>query len=303
MSVQITTAFVEQYRANVYHLSQQKGSRLRRAVRTEMVNGKSAFFEQLGSTAARKRTSRHADTPRMDTPHARRRVTLDDYDWADLVDGEDQIRMLIDPTSQYAEAAAFAMGRSMDDAIIEAADGTAYTGEDGSTSTAFDTSMVVDVQTRWPGVSAADCGLNVAKILEAKKLLGSNNVDPDDESYLILNARQIKSLLMDERVSSHDYNAIKPLVDGQISKFGGFTMIPTERIGVDSNSDDKVLYWAKGGMLLGLGKDIMTKIGERADKNYATQVFACMSIGSTRMEEARVGYIECDPSTGPDGTI
>jgi hypothetical protein len=271
MSVQITTAFVEQYRANVYHLSQQKGSRLRRAVRVETVNGKSAFFEQLGSTTARKRTSRHSDTPRMDTPHERRRVTLDDYDWADLIDGEDQIRMLIDPTSQYAEAAAYAMGRAMDDAIIAAADGTAYTGVDGSTSTAYDTSMTVPVTTRWPGVSSDDCGLNVAKLLEAKKLLGSNNVDPDDEAYCIVNSRQIKSLLMDEKISSHDYNAIKPLVDGQVAQFAGFNMIPTERIGTDSNSDDKVLYWAKGGLLLGLGKDIMTKIGERSDKNYAMQ--------------------------------
>lgn len=303
MSVQITTAFVEQYRANVYHLSQQKGSRLRRAVRTETINGKSAFFEQLGSTAARKRTSRHSDTPRMDTPHSRRRVTLDDYDWADLVDGEDQIRMLIDPTSQYAEAAAFAMGRAMDDAIIAAADGTAYTGVDGSTSTAFDTGMVVDVQTVWPGVSAADTGLNVAKMLEAGKLLGSNNVDPDDEKWMIVNSRQVKSLLMDSRVSSHDYNAIKPLVNGQISQFAGFNIIPTERIGVDSNSDDKVLFWARGGMLLGIGKDIMTKISERPDKNYATQVFSCMSIGATRMEEARVGYIECDPGANPEADV
>ena len=35
MSVQITTAFVEQYKSNVFHLAQQKGSRLRDAVRTE----------------------------------------------------------------------------------------------------------------------------------------------------------------------------------------------------------------------------------------------------------------------------
>jgi len=303
MSIQITTAFVEQYKANVYHLSQQKGSRLRRSVRVETINGKSGFYEQLGATSARKRTSRHADTPRMDTPHARRRVTLDDYDWSDLVDGEDQIRMLIDPTSQYAEAAAFAMGRAMDDAIIEAATGTAYTGVDGSTSTAFDTGMVVDVQTVWPGVSAADTGLNVAKLLEAKKLLGANNVDPDDDCWCIVNSRQIKSLLMDTRVSSHDYNAIKPLVSGQISQFAGFNIIPTERIGVDSNSDDKVLFWAKGGILLGIGKDIMTRISERDDKNYATQVFACMSIGATRMEEARVGYIECDPGANPEADV
>lgn len=80
MSIQITTAFVEQYKANVYHLTQQKGSKLRRAVRVETVTGKNAYYEQLGSTSARLRTSRHADTPRMDTPHSRRRVSLADYD-------------------------------------------------------------------------------------------------------------------------------------------------------------------------------------------------------------------------------
>ena len=299
MSIQITTAFVEQYKANVEHLTQQKGSKLRRAVRTESVNGKNAYFEQLGSTSARKRTSRHADTPRMDTPHSRRRVSLEDYDWADLVDGEDQVRMLIDPCSMYAEAAAMAMGRAMDDAIVAAADGTAYTGVDGSTSTSYSSSMTVTVQIRAPGVSAANFGMNVAKILEAGSLLGQAEVDPDEEKYMVLNARQIKSLLNDTRISSHDYNAIKPLVNGQVSQFGGFNIIPCNRIGLDSNSYDKVLYWAKGGLLLGIGNDIVTKIGERPDKNYACQAFAKMTIGATRMEEVRVGYIECHQTAGP----
>lgn len=299
MSTQITTAFVEQYKANVYHLTQQKGSKLRRAVRVENVNGTNAYFEQIGATSARIRTTRHADTPRMDIPHSRRRVSLSDYDWADLVDSEDQIRTLIDPTSPYADAAAMAMGRAIDDAIIAAADGTAYTGVAGGTSTAFDTNMVVDVQVRWPGITASNLGLNVAKLLEASKLLGANNVDPDEEKWCVVNAAQIKSLLMDARVSSHDYNAIKPLVSGQIVQFSGFNIIPTERIGVDTNSDHKCLFWAKGGMLLGMGSEIKTKIDQRPDKNYATQVFASMSLGATRMEEVRVGYIECNPTTGP----
>src|SRR5262245_62205782 len=133
MSVQITTAFVEAYKSNVYHLVQQKGSRLRRAVRVESVTGKNAFFEQIGQTAARQRTSRHSDTPRMDTPHLRRRVSLLDFDWADLIDQEDQVRLLIDPASPYAQAASWAMGRAMDDEIIRAADGVAFTGESGGT--------------------------------------------------------------------------------------------------------------------------------------------------------------------------
>lgn len=303
MSVQITTAFVEQYKSNVYHLTQQKGSKLRRAVRTESVTGRNAYFDQLGATSARLRTSRHSDTPRMDTPHARRRVSLADYDWSDLIDDEDQVRMLIDPASPYADAAAMAMGRSIDDVIIAAATDTAYTGVDGSTSTSYSTAMDVAVTTRWPGLASDNTGLNVAKLLEAARLLGSNNVDPDEEKWCIVNAAQVKSLLMDTRVSSHDYNAIKPLVGGQVVQFCGFNIVPTERIANYDSNTDAVLYWAKGGMLLGLGRDITTRISERADKNYAKQVFASMTIGATRMEEVRVGRILCDKDGGPEGNL
>ena len=299
MSTQITTAMVEQYRSNVYHLVQQQGSKLKSACRLETVTGKNAFFEQIGSTAARLRTSRHSDTPRMDTPHSRRRVSLADYDWADLIDNEDQIRLLIDPTSQYAQAAAWAMGRAMDDVIIAAADGTAYTGVAGGTSTSYDTAMTVAVTTRWPGVSSANLGLNVAKLMEAAKLLGSNNVDPDENKHLVLNARQIKSLMQDAHVASGDYNTLRPLMSGKMVEFHGFKLYPTERIGTDASSYDKVLYWAGNGMLLAIGKDISGKVSERPDKNYATQVFSTMSIGSTRMEETRVGYIECHATAGP----
>lgn len=299
MSVQITTAFVDQFRANVYHLLQQKWSKLRGYVRTESITGKSGFFDQIGATAARKRTSRHSDTPRMDTPHARRRVTTEPYDWADLIDDEDKVRMLIDPASEYAQAGSWAMGRSIDDEILRAVDATAYTGADGSTSTAFDTGMVVDVQTVWPGVSAADTGLNLAKLIEARKLLGANEVDPDEDVYVAVNARQISSLLKDERVVSGDYNSALPLTSGKVSKVAGCTLIPCNRILTDANSDDKVPFWTRSGLLLAMGKDITTRISERDDKNYATQVFCSMDCGATRMEEKRVGYIECDPGASP----
>lgn len=299
MSVQITTAFVEQYRSNVYHLLQQRGSKLRNTVRIESITGKTGFFEQIGATEARKRTSRHSDTPRMDMPHARRRVSGADYDWADLIDQEDRVRMLIDPASPYAEAAMWAMGRAMDDEILTAVTATAYTGEDGSTSTAFDTNMVVDVQTVWPGVSAADTGLNVAKLIAARKLLGANNVDPDEEVFVPVNSNQISSLLKDERVVSGDYNAALPLMTGKVSRVMGCTLVPVERIKTDANSDEIIPFYTKSGLLLALQKDITTKITERPDKNYATQVFASMTIGATRMEEGRVGYIECDPGASP----
>jgi len=293
MSVQITTAFVEQYKGNVEHLVQQKGSRLRDCVSVESVTGKNAFFEQIGSTAAQVRTSRHSDTPRMDTPHSRRRVSLADYDWSDLIDNEDRVRMLIDPTGPYAKAAAMAMGRAMDDVIIAAADGTAFTGVSGGTSTTYDADMTVDVQV---GISpAADTGLNVGKLRAAKQLLDANEAE-DGDRVMVINAKQLQNLLAETEVTSSDFAAIKALVHGEVDTFLGFDFKRTERIGIDSNSDHKVLYWQMAGMKLAIGSEPQVKISERDDKNYATQVFTSMSLGATRMQENLVGYIECDPT-------
>lgn len=293
MSVQITTAMVEQYKGNVEHLVQQKGSRLRSAVSVETVVGKNAFFEQIGSTAAQLRSSRHADTPRMDTPHARRRVSLEDYDWADLIDSEDQVRLLINPQGPYAVAASNALGRAIDSAIVSAADGTAFTGVAGGTSTSYTAGNTVDVQV---GISpAADTGLNVGKLRAAKNVLDANEAE-DEDRYCIINAKQLQNLLGQTEVTSTDFASVKSLVNGEVDTFLGFKFIRTELIGVDSNSDHKVLFWQSAGMKLAIGAEPTIKISERADKNHATQVFASMSIGATRMQEELVGYIECDPT-------
>ena len=98
MSTEVNKAFVNKYRSNFIHLAQQKGSRLRNFVRVnEGVVGKADHFDRLGSTSAQKMTSRHADTPLISTPHSRRKVVMEDYNWADLVDKADQIKMLSDP--------------------------------------------------------------------------------------------------------------------------------------------------------------------------------------------------------------
>ena len=85
MSIHVNEAFIQQYSQTVVTLAQQRGSRLRDAVRVESHRGKAAYYDRIGATTAVKRTTRHGDTPRIDVPHSRRRVTLVDYDWADLI--------------------------------------------------------------------------------------------------------------------------------------------------------------------------------------------------------------------------
>ena len=286
MSSQVNTAFVQQYSANVQMLSQQKGSLLRDAVRIENIVGKNAFFDQIGQATAQKRTTRHGDTPQMDTPHARRRVSLVDYEYADLIDDQDKIRMLIDPTSSYAQAAAFAMGRAMDDEIIAAATGTAFTGETGSTSTALPASQQI---------ANGGTDLTVAKLREAKKKFDLASVDPSIARYIAVGPEQIDSLLGDTNVTSADFNSVRALVTGELDTFMGFKFIVSNRLAKSGNIRS-CFAWAEDGLLLGVGKDATARIEERADKGYATQVYYCMSISSTRMEEEKVVQIDCDES-------
>lgn len=283
MSTEITTAMVEQYKANVELLSQQQGSRLQMACRVETVNGKNAYFEQIGATAAQVKTARHMDTPQTDTPHARRRVSLEDYVWADYIDNEDKIRTLIDPTSPYAVNAVAAFGRTKDDVIITALGGTAYTGVAGGTATSLPSGQKI---------AEGNAGLTVEKLVEAKGMLWANEVD-DNELYIVVTGKQLENLLLIEKVTSADYASIKALVKGEIDSFMGFNFIRSERLTTTSY----ITYcyaFAKSGILLGLGQDIQTRIGERADKNYLTQVWAAMSIGATRLEEEKVVEIACD---------
>ena len=285
MSTQITTAFVNQFSANVQMLSQQMGSLLRNAVDVESVNGEKAFFDQVGSTAAVKKTSRHADTPLVETPHTRRMVTMSDYEWADLIDEQDKVRLLIDPTSTYGRAAAAAMGRAMDDEIIAAALGTAKTGKDGGTDTALPAGQKI---------AHGSAGLTIAKLVSAKELLDAASVDPSIPRHIVVSPKQISDLLNNTTVTSSDFNTVKALAQGEINSFVGFNFIVSNRLTTDSNSDRQVIAFAQDGLKVGMGKEPMAKIDERADKSYATQVYYCQTLGATRMEEEKVVEIACN---------
>lgn len=301
MSSQITTAFVKQFSANVFHLSQQKGSRLRPAVRTEMQRGESSFYDRIGTVAAVLRSGRHADTPQLDTPHTRRRVTLADYVWADLIDDVDKIRMLTDPSSDYAKAAMYALGRAMDDVIIAAALGTAYGAVDGGTSVALAAGNYIGAVSGG-GLS----GMNVATLRKVKKIMDQAEVDPSIQRYFVCNAEAIEDMLSETEVASSDFNTVKALAQGDINSYMGFNFIRSERLansglfsvntstgGVtlstgNGNSLRQCFAFAGDGILLALGMDVKARISERDDKNYSTQVFCEMSIGATRLEEAKV---------------
>ena len=283
MSTQITTAMVQQYSSNVQLLSQQKQSRLRRAVRVEPIHSEYAYFDQIGSVEAQLKGGRHSDTPLMNTPHSRRRVTAAPYNWADLIDTSDKLRILFDPTGPYATNAVMAFNRAMDKAIIDAAFADASTGKDGGTTVSFPESQVI---------AAGSSGLTIDKLIQARQKFWKNEVDESIPLYMAVTSFQLGNLLKTTEVTSSEYNTVKALVQGEVNTFMGFEFIRIENLPWASNTRD-CIAWAKDGLLLALAEDITVKVSERDDKNYSTQVYVEMDLGATRMEEVKVVKVQC----------
>lgn len=290
----ITTAAVQQYKANVELLLQQEGSRLSNAVMTGSYVGKAAsIVEQFGSATAQLKTSRHADTPLLDLSQDKRWVFPLDYEWASLIDNQDKLRMIIEPTSPYARAGAAAMNRAKDDVILAAIFGTNFTGENGTTSETFGTvgSGAYDVGVDVGGTAS---GLNVLKLQNAiRVLMTANKGDLMEPVYAAISSYEHDLLLKEVQINNRDYGNSAVLVDGKVRRFMGIDFILTERLTV-TGGNRLIPVWLKSGMHLGLWEDLSTKVSERADKSYATQVYLSMTLGATRTQLGKQIRINCD---------
>jgi hypothetical protein len=271
-------------------------SRFSGKVRTESQKGKTKFYEQLGATTAVRRTARHADTPRVDSKHRRRACYLNDYDWSDLVDTLDEVKLLIDPSSSYAQSAAMAFNRAKDEEVIAAATGTAYADKDGSGAVTAQT--IGSGQQVAVNYGGSNSGLTLGKLIKAKSILSKAEYPKGSKLYFAHAQQQLDDLLNNvNQVSSADYNNVKALVDGEVTSFMGFEFIKTELTALNSSTDVRTCFgYVQIGLLMAVGQDAKGRITERADKNYATQVYYNMSVGATRMQEEYVVEVACDQS-------
>jgi hypothetical protein len=290
----ITIANVQQYKANVELQLQQKESRLRGAVSTGSHVGKAAsFIEQFGSATAVARTSRHADTPVLDLTQDKRWVFPLDYEWASLIDEQDKLRMIIDPTSPYAQAAHAAMSRQMDSVILAAVFGTNFTGENGTTQETFGTlgSGAYDVGVNTGGTAS---GLNVAKLqLGIRLLMTANKGELMEPVYAAISGYEHDLLLKEIQVVNKDYSNSARLEDGRVRTFMGTNFILSELLTVTAGNR-LIPMWLKSGLYLGIWNDLEAKVSERADKGYATQVYVRMTLGASRTQLGKSIRINCD---------
>lgn len=291
MNVGVPTYFTQQFTSNLQMLLQQRGSRLRMAVMTGSHTGEKAVaVDQIGPVEAKLVTGRFQPLTPDDSPTDRRWVVPGDFDYNELIDTFDKLRMIIDPTSAIVQNGVYAIGRAMDREIVRAILGVAQTGKTGTTATPLPASQIVPVNT-----GGTNTGLNKDKLVEARKRLMAAEVDVDnDQLWVAITAAQHADLLKETQVVNTDYVSRPVLTDGRITQYLGFNFVHYEGSPLVATQTRGIPVWAKSGVHLGIWKDIWSNVDQRKDlSGLPWQVYVSSTFGATRLEEKKVVQINC----------
>ncbi|SOD41325.1 phage capsid protein [Nitrosovibrio sp. Nv4] len=294
MSINIPSHYVMQFGTNVNLLLQQKGSKLRSLVTSGSYVGKQASpVDQIDKIEAQRVTSRFAPMGRVDAGVDRRWVYPVDYDLPQMIDTFDKLRLITDPESFYVTNAVYAMGRKMDYEIITAFQGAAKTGEQGATSTSFDSGNEIDV-----AVGGSNSRLNVQKLLAVREVARSKHIDFDEDPLFCgLTAKDESALLQEIQITSGEFNGNdKPVLrDGKLERFLGINFVYCELVETHAagTNEVNVPVWAKSGMHLGVWQEVQASVSKRNDiQGEPMQAYVIGTFGATRLDEDKVFNIK-----------
>ncbi len=314
MTVSIPVHFVQSYSTNVKMLLQAQGGKLRSCVSLGSYVGQAASpVEQVGQVAATRITNRDGDTQYTSPAEARRWVFPVDYDLAMLIDRQDRLRLLIDPTSAYVMATVSALRRAEDEEILNAFYANALTGVNYGTSVAYNANGLTTASPPGLQVSVSfgavgSVGMTVAKLKEARRSLRRSHVSLEDSRlYCAITSSEESQLLAEIQIINRDYNDGGAILSGtgKLVSFLGieFKMIefsdpvayPYASANMQS-TDGTINFcplWEESGMHLGTWNDVSTSVDVLPTKRYATQIYGKATIGACRLEEQRVVQVAC----------
>lgn len=255
MSIQASTNFITSFDAMVKAAYQGAGC-LRDAVRVKNgVNGSSHKFFKMGQGVATERVPQTDIVP-MNISHGNVSAVLKDYTAGEYSDVLDLEKLSYDEKKDLAQAVAKAMGRRMDQIIIDAMNSGANSKEVAAT-----------VQ---EGEGTNACGFNIKKLLTTKTFMDDKNVPDDGERYMLISAQALQDALLDPKISSGDYSKILAIQDGTLKQYAGFKFIvigSRKEGGLPLASNTRTNFaWHKQAVGLAVGHDMHVEVNYIPEK-------------------------------------
>ena len=285
MATTLSVGYVRTFENNVRMAAQQKRSLLRDWTQVVYNNSESHFWPKVAAEemASKSSTTAAASTPVADHVWTRRRDLAAVYAIGDLVQTNDINQMIVDPKSVYVESFGAAVGRQLDNLVLDAAIGTALT-DHAATTASFPAGQVIG---DYSGEISFDI---VAQVLE---LFNTNNVPLDEAKCFVIGPKQLRKLQGLVEYTSSDYNNVKALAtNGYVQSWMGFTWIVSNLLNVPGVDQLDCLAFTKKAIGLHIAEEPRVEVDKDPSASFDWRLYCQLSAGAVRIQDEHIVHFK-----------
>ena len=247
MSKNLSSAAMQQFDDDVKHAFQTAGSLRNTVTLRNGVVGDIYKFRKMGKGLANQKASQ-ADVTPMDVTHALINCTLGNWNAPEYTDIFDAAEVNFDEQTELAQTIAGALGRRLDQLIIDA-----LAAEASPAGT----------------IVHGSAGMTLAKVITASKHMNDKGV-PSGGRHFAISADGLEDLLNVSTITSADYNTVRLLMAGELNSWMGFEghMIETRVEGglPYAASTWEGFAWHESAVGMAIGIDIRSEVNYIAQK-------------------------------------
>lgn len=305
MTVFIPNQYILDYSSDTELAYQFAGDKLA----SKIVNGShsgegAAAADYVAATHANENPGRLAPTPSNNADITRPWVYPNYYDHAFQIANQDIDRLFNAAASRakYAENQGRAMARKRDDYIAAALFSSRQIGKNGATADAFPTGAANVIAPNYE--AAANTGLTISKLIQAKINLQANGVDIEQEKlYCIIDSIRHGQLLKQIELRSKDFNEKPVLNGGMVTSYLGMefihmeftntTFYPNAAAAMIASTIRYIPVFSASAMYWGQWKGVQVQPSFRNDLSGAFQLYSFAEGGAVRLQNGGVQRVDC----------
>ena len=275
MAVGISSAFTQLFDAEVKQAYQSSRALAGLTRERTNVEGNQVKFPKIGKGTATVRVPQTDVTP-LNVTYSQVTATMSDYIAAEYSDIFSQQKVNFDERRELVQVVGNAIGRRMDQLVIDALNASATTLTVATT------------------IGGAGTNMNIEKLIEAKKLLDANNV-PSEGRCMIIHANNLAGMLGETEITSADFATVKALVSGEVDTFMGFKFITLgdrDEGGLPKPSTRTCFAFHKDAMGMGIGMNQKSEINYVPEKT-SFLVSSMFSAGAVAIDDEGIVKISC----------
>ncbi len=315
LSKGIPEGFVDEFDNTLYHLLGQSESKFQKAVDIKpIMNAEDKAFDAIGKLALTEKTERNPQTPITEITTERRWVVTTPFHQGVLIDKDDDLNRVVEPTSDIMMEYVRAVNIKKDEIILASIDAAVISGrtskggetitwasQDGDVKyTGKGTGRTIQWDCAVGNCSAADTGLTIEKAELVREYFANLDADENTPIWGAISPRQATNLFGQNEYVNNDFSNGKPLTTGRIiPNWHGINWIVSTLIeaGTDNDVDgDKDVvrcpFWLQSGLILGVQDMISTEISIESTLSYSKQIYVHINMGAMRRDEDRVVFLE-----------